>query len=145
MVSRRAQREHDHHGGRPRLLAVGLFDNEEFFPIDGQLYASQTKSHNFAFTLESHAEILYVGGETYGFTSDDDLWVFVNHRLAVDLGGVHASLNSSLDLDQSAAELGLAQGQMFALDLFYANREPPGGVLAISIPPSDLWTCPNVK
>jgi fibro-slime domain-containing protein len=94
------------------------------------------------FTLEAHGEILYVGGETYSFSSDDDLWVFINRRLAVDLGGLHPPLSASIDLDSLAATLGIVKGQSFLLDLFYANREPPGATLVIGIPETDLWACP---
>jgi hypothetical protein len=41
-----------------------------------------------------------------------------------------------------AATLGIVKGQSFLLDLFYANREPPGATLVIGIPETDLWACP---
>ncbi len=123
--------------------ATNVFDNEAFFPIDGQLFGNQGADHNFNFTLESHAQILYLGGETYGFSSDDDLWVFLNHHLVVDLGGLHAGTSRSIDLDLVASAAGLVTGQTFPLDLFYANREPPGAVLMVSVPQSDLWGCPS--
>jgi fibro-slime domain-containing protein len=95
------------------------------------------------FTLEAHGQILYVGGETYSFSSDDDLWVFINRRLAVDLGGLHPAASASIDLDSLAGTLGIVKGQTFPLDLFYANREPPGAVLMIGIPETDIWGCPD--
>jgi fibro-slime domain-containing protein len=121
---------------------IDTFDNEAFFPIDGQLFGDQGNVHNEDFTLETHAQILYTGGETYDFDSDDDLWVFVNGHLVVDLGGVHPSLFGSVALDQVAGQIGIVTGQTYPLDVFYANRQPPGAVLVISIPESDLWSCP---
>jgi len=121
---------------------INVFDDEAFFPIDGQLFGNQGAAHNFNFTVEAHAQIFYGGGETYGFSSDDDLWVFINHHLVVDLGGLHAGTSAGVDLDQVATDAGLMTGQTFPLDLFYANREPPGAVLMISIPQTDLWSCP---
>jgi fibro-slime domain-containing protein len=118
------------------------FQNAAFFPVDNQLFGDQGAAHNFDFTLEAHAQILYGGGETYFFSSDDDLWVFINGRLAVDLGGLHAAMDASVDLDQMAGQLGIAPGQMFPLDLFYADREPPQADLQISVPTTDLWSCP---
>jgi fibro-slime domain-containing protein len=108
------------------------YDNEAFFPLGNPLDC----------TLETHAQILYGGGETYSFASDDDLWVFINRGLVVDLGGLHQSMPASVALDQVAAQIGLVKGQMFPLDVFYANRQPPGAVLMMSIPQSDLWSCP---
>lgn len=111
---------------------VNVFDNEAFFPLGDPVDC----------TLEAHGEILYVGGETYDFASDDDLWVFINRGLVVDLGGLHSAMPASVNLDQVASQVGLVKGQVFPLDIFYANREPPGAVLMMSIPQSDLWSCP---
>jgi fibro-slime domain-containing protein len=121
---------------------INVFDDQAFFPIDDQLLGNQGAVHNFNFTVQAHAMILYNGGESYGFTSDDDLWVFINHHLVVDLGGLHSGTSEDVELDQVAGETGIVTGQSFPLDLFYANREPPGAVLVLSIPQADLWSCP---
>jgi fibro-slime domain-containing protein len=55
-------------------------------------------------------------------TGDDDLWVFVNGRLAIDLGGLHPPASSTLDLDAAASALGIVAGQQYSLDLFHAER-----------------------
>lgn len=122
--------------------ATYVYDNQNFFPIDGKLFDNQGTNHNYWFTLEVHSQIRYVGGETYNFSSDDDLWVFINRRLAVNLGGVHADAAGSVSLDEAAAMLGIARGQSYPLDLFYADREPIGAVLTIAIPTTDIWSCP---
>ncbi len=38
------------------------------------------------------------------FSGDDDVWVFVNGKLAVDLGGVHGEINGSIELDGSTGQ-----------------------------------------
>jgi fibro-slime domain-containing protein len=116
--------------------------NEAFFPVDSILFGDDELDHNYWFTAQVHTQILYKGGETYDFSSDDDLWVFINRRLAVDLGGIHATLSGSVSLDAAAGSLGLVKGQMFPMDLFYADREPTSAVLTISIPTTDIWSCP---
>lgn len=101
---------------------VYTYDNGLFFPIDGQGFGDEGNPHNFHFTFELHTEFLYKGGEVFTFTGDDDLWTFINGKLAIDLGGVHPSQSGSVDLDAKASELGLVKGQTYALDVFQAER-----------------------
>jgi fibro-slime domain-containing protein len=101
---------------------VYTFQSTSFFPLDGTGFGNDGRDHNFHFTTEIHTEFKYNGGETFSFTGDDDLWVFVNGKLAIDLGGVHPQLSATLNLDASAANLGIQAGNIYPLDLFHAER-----------------------
>lgn len=101
--------------GHPGIFT---FSDNTFFPIDGQLFGNEGNPHNFHFTYEIHSQFTYQGGEVFTFTGDDDLWVFINDRLAIDLGGVHGALTDSVDLDT----LGLTPGTDYSFDLFFAER-----------------------
>jgi len=98
------------------------YDNNAFFPIDDQGWGNEGNDHNFHFTLELHTQFQYQGGEVFTFEGDDDLWVFVNGQLGIDLGGVHGPLEGSIDMDAQAQELGLEIGQYYDLDFFFAER-----------------------
>lgn len=118
-----------------------VHDDATFFPIDGQLFGNQGRAHNFHFTFEVSTAFLYRGGETFSFTGDDDLWVFVNRRLVIDLGGVHGAESASVSLDGIAAEIGLVKGQKHPLHLFFAERHTTESRFRLRTTISELDLC----
>lgn len=108
------------------------FASTDFFPLNGQGFGNQWDGNegggdrNFHFTSELRFWFLYdaaAPAPRFDFRGDDDVWVFVNGRLAVDIGGVHGATDGSLVLDAgNAAKLGLASGQVYEFALFQAER-----------------------
>lgn len=97
---------------------VYSYTNSSFFPIDGVLGGNQGYGHNYHFTFRLNNTFTYTGGETFQFTGDDDVWVFINKQLVIDLGGVHGAMSQSVNLDS----LGLTSGNDYSFDLFFAER-----------------------
>jgi len=107
----------------PDANGIFTYKNLEFFPIDGQLFGNDGKdgngvSHNFHFTTEWHLTFTYQTGQTFYFHGDDDLWVFVDGQLQIDLGGIHIGHDATLNLDT----LGFAPGSNHDFDIFYCER-----------------------
>jgi fibro-slime domain-containing protein len=109
-----------------------------YFPVDGVGfgnlgdYGEDGMSHNFGFTTELHTTFRYEGGEVFAFEGDDDLWVFINNQLAIDLGGIHSAMAGEVRLDEFAAKAGLVVGEVYNLDLFNAERHPAGSNFKIT-------------
>lgn len=117
------------------LTTVGnslVYDNADFHPIDGNFgfgsegFVLNGMPNNWHFTSEALASFRYQGGEVFTFRGDDDIWVFINHKLAIDLGGLHGPEAGTIDLDQKAADLGLVKGQLYDLQVFHAERNYSG-------------------
>lgn len=106
---------------------VSTFDSSAFFPLDDTGWGNSGEGedgqdHNFHFTTELHTLFEYQPGQVFTFTGDDDLWVFINGHLAIDLGGLHPAQSRTIDLDAQAGELGIEAGEVYPLELFHAER-----------------------
>lgn len=97
---------------------VYTYQNDAFFPIDGQLFGNEGRTHNQHFTFEAHSSFTYQPGQSFTFIGDDDVWVFINDQRVIDLGGVHQQLTGTVDLDT----LGLTEGEEYQFDFFFAER-----------------------
>ncbi len=99
------------------------YDSTAFFPLDSMGFGNTAgQSHNFHFTTEGHVKFGYVAGQKFTFRGDDDLWIFVNGKLALDLGGMHMPISATIDFDAQAADLGIHAGGTYQMDIFHAER-----------------------
>ncbi len=105
----------------------GLFLLDDFLYLDdaGTIpnpYYDNIKTdlgtHNYGFTMKIQAQFEYVKGQYFEFYGDDDVWVFINNRLVVDIGGQHHQVSGSVKLDT----LGLTVGETYPFHIFYAER-----------------------
>lgn len=78
---------------------------------------------NQQFCFESHASFAYKPGLRFNFRGDDDIWVFIDKKLAVDLGGTHLAAPGYVVLDNFKGKSGaLVAGQNYDLDIFFCDR-----------------------
>ncbi|EGC33725.1 hypothetical protein DICPUDRAFT_98485 [Dictyostelium purpureum] len=114
---------------------VYTHQSQSFFPIDGQGFDNRTNypnevhyfGHNYHFCMRIHYSFVYRGGEYFKFTGDDDVWVYFNNKLSIDIGGIHQGASRTVMLDQ----LGLTRGQTYPWDFFYCERHTTASTLNI--------------
>ena len=113
------------------------YTNYSFYPLDGKGFEANggvrdwnvakdvnsckwkgPANHNYGFTMEIHRTFIKIPGLTFEFKGDDDVWLFIDNKLAMDLGGCHDITTNSVNIDA----LGLNDGQEYSFDFFYCER-----------------------
>jgi fibro-slime domain-containing protein len=122
-----------------------VFGDKTFFPIDdggaftkvdpagpgtfghlqtGIVDGVDLSKHNYGFTMEMNTFFLYHEGQgqKVSIQGDDDIWLFLNGKRVVDLGGVHQLQSADASLDSLKGMLGLEDGTTYPFDFFFAER-----------------------
>ncbi|HMA65319.1 MAG TPA: fibro-slime domain-containing protein, partial [Chitinispirillaceae bacterium] len=116
-----------------RHIGNGIYEysNPAFFPLDNKGFGNEWNhekgnndqplnvDHNYSFTMELHYKFVKSPGMTFSFSGDDDVWVYLNKQLQIDLGGIHQEQVQSFSVDNIS---GLQNGKSYELDFFYAER-----------------------
>jgi len=133
------------------------------FPAEDTVFPN-APLHNFYFTTDVEYWFTYSANmnATLTFLGDDDVWVFINGNLAVDLGGLHVPSKGSVTINAAAGTVvsvtqdgrglenataaaavttrsttnafGLAAGNVYKIDIFHAERKVTGSSFQLTSP-----------
>jgi len=152
-----------------QLGAEGMheFFSDQFFPLNGCGFdemianshwatnvattSTQYAGNNYLFTTELHANFFLEENTepTFTFIGDDDLWVFVNNVLVLDLGGIHFKITGTITMSNQAygcsknadsstvhcvggkTKAGTEDGNVYPVAVFHAERQVVNSAFAI--------------
>ena len=148
-------------GSYTATFQTGVLDGTPlFFPVDGDPFTPVAERsaatlappydpnfsaeagtppplHNFSFTSEVRYWFQYDATKAYtlDFTGDDDVWLFINKKLAVDLGGIHTPVQGSVTFGAGAPPnaFGLMNGQVYEVAVFQAERQTTGSSYRLTL------------
>lgn len=144
-----------------------IYGNKGVFPIDDFDFSADDPTTikyngtNFHYTahLQFALRVKADGTEIFKFEGDDDVWVFLNNKLILDIGGLHEMLTGYFTINSdntittytqdklssdemtkrtySLSDFGIKKGDIVNLDFFYAERSTTESNMRITITDMD--------
>lgn len=110
---------------------------KQFYPIDGLGYdailgdttdkandsgSNRPEHPNGNYALRGEAQFIYRDDLYFEFSGDDDVYMYINGVLALDLGGAHGICTKRVNLKDVAQQCHLTEGEVATFTFFYMER-----------------------
>lgn len=130
--------------------ATFSFHKNEFYPLDKVEFSKgedvNSDGHNHLFTMNFSVPFtaLLSGNESFTITADDDTFVYVGDKLAVDMGGIHDAMTGSLTIKENGevyssvdgaalaySGINVGNGEGSVVRIFHADRDEDNSVFKV--------------
>ena len=144
------QKSRSENGTRETNKKIGFFPFHEW-DYNYDLFVNWNKSLNHHFGMSMDVAFTFPSGEmapvdrngepiVFDFNGDDDMWVFIDGKLCMDIGGIHQPIDGTIDFTNRTVNVGsgthatrqsyftnadwdsLFDGQQHVLKVFYMER-----------------------
>lgn len=103
------------------------YSNSQFFPLDTVKTTEPVAWPNYRFCLHHRFETTFAPNQYLKVMGDDDIWLFAQKRLVIDLGGQHGPDTGTFAFEQ----LGVPEGKTIKFDLFHCERHGTGSSFGV--------------
>jgi fibro-slime domain-containing protein len=100
-------------------------------PYNGDSRPKGVRGGHLCFESQE-AEFIYNPGQEFFSRGDDDIWVFINNQLVIDIGGNHMPAPGYVKLDTISVPEKLVAGHKYPIKIFFCDRRGPGSNVRIA-------------
>ncbi len=112
--------------------------NSPYFRDDG-VVTRQSGVYNtyvdrdYNYAMEGHGQFIFNTDDNlyFNFEGDDDVYLFINNKMVMDIGGAHSITTTTFNLNDYVKECGLVDGETYDFDFYYMERHGYGANLRI--------------
>lgn len=99
-------------------------DRGGFFPLDGKAWNESINNHNYHYSMKASGKFVFNDAKDlyFTFTGDDDVVLYINGKVALDLSGAHRSASYTIYLSDLKDQFGLVDDAYYDFDFFYMER-----------------------
>lgn len=131
----------DQNTGKPVTYTDSGYPGRTCHAYQGLGFGNGWANHNFSFTTELRYWFQYQGRENLKFTGDDDVWVFINGTMAIEMPGTHNRAVGTAILDASNGTAQVGYGETPSSYATVDLKMTVGSVYEVVVLQAERWCC----
>lgn len=131
----------DQNTGKPVTYTDSAYPGRTCHAYEGLGFGSSWANHNYSFTTELRYWFQYQGSETLKFTGDDDVWVFINGTMAIEMPGIHNRSVGTVILDAKSGAGQVGYGETPSAYTTVDLKMTIGSVYEVVVVQAERWCC----